>query len=50
MTTEERKAKRRAAFRNWYYNRGGKERTSTRRRELGPAKWGTAKEVPSKLF
>lgn len=46
MTKEERSK----WYHDWYWNRGGKEKLSKRRREVGPYKWGTAKDVPSKVY
>lgn len=46
MTKEERKE----WFHDWYWNRGGREKRHVRLRELGPHKYGTARDVPSKVI
>ena len=50
MTDEEKKQRAKESFHKWYWENGGKEKLSKRRREVGPYKWGTAKDVPSKVY
>lgn len=48
--TEKQKQRAKERFHDWYWNRGGKEKLSKRRREVGPYPYGTAKDVPSKVY
>lgn len=50
MTKEERKQIERERYHDWYWNRGGREKRHARLREIGPYKWGTARDVPSKVY
>ena len=50
MTKEERKQREKERYHDWYWNRGGKEKLSKRRREVGPYPYGTARDVPSKVY
>lgn len=50
MTKEERKQREKERRHDWYWNRGGKEKLSKRRREVGPYPYGTARDIPSKVL
>ena len=50
MTKEEKRQREKERYHDWYWNRGGREKRHVRLREVGPYKWGTAREIPSKVY
>ena len=50
MTKEEKRQREKERYHDWYWNRGGREKRHVRLREVGPYKWGTARDVPSKVY